>query len=556
MYNASVTARPTRLAWLSWALAAAAGPGLVAFCRIGDSDAGWHLALGRRIAGGAFPRTNALTWTATDVPWYDTSWLWDWATYLAQARFGLFSLQLITWLFFAAALCAVAFACARRGTPGVVVAVALLLVPRLAVRPHVATWTGLAVVVALCELGTLRARLLCVLVIAFAGNLHSGAPFAAGVLGFYCLQEFLRTRGARELAIAAAGVLALCANPGGLFNLTSLVWHLRVREVVVIEEYLRPTLSAQPLFFLLLPAALLLAWRGRRERPAELAIVVVFGALGLQAYRMDSEFAIVTAPLFAGALEGIGARFGRNARSAALGALTLAAIFGYRGDLTLRRLDLAAAWDAQAQPVRAVEFARAHRIGGHLFNGYSAGGYLEWALPESPSFVDGRVQCFPPGFFPAFYRAGHGAREFDAWLRSLGVDWALTSRQLPWLSGRSMLDRPGWALVYWDATDEIWLRRDAKANAALLGPLEYRHFLPRGSVVRSVAETAAGDLPAYAAEVERYEATTAEDPFAAVVRCALAARFHRGVQAECERAAALAPGPEVAALVRSAATLR
>lgn len=551
-----MTARSSRLAWLFWAAAAWAGPGVAAFCRVGDSDAGWHLALGRRIASGNFPRTNALTWTAADIPWYDTSWLWDWLTYLATARFGLAALQLITWMFFGAALCAVAWACARRGTPAVVVAVALLLVPRLTVRPHVATWTGLALVVALCELGTLRSRLACVLVIALFGNLHSGAPFAAGVLGLHCLQHFASTRRARELAVAAGGALALCANPGGLFNLTSLVWHLRVREVVVIEEYLPPTLAAQPLFFLLLPAALLLAFRARRERPAELAIVTVFGALGLLAYRMDSEFAIVAAPLFASALSGLGARFGQNARAAALGALTIASIFGYRADLTLQKIDFAAGWDPQAQPVRAAEFARTQKLRGRLFNGYSAGGFLEWALPESPAFVDGRVQCFPREFFPTFYRTSHSAQAFDGWLRSLGTDWAITSRHAPWLSGRALLDRPGWALVYWDDADELWLRRDAPSNEALIAQLEYRHFLPRGNLIASVAVAAPGDLLATAAEVERYEATTADDSYAAVARCAVAARLHRGGQVECERAAALAHGSAAEALVRAAASLR
>ncbi len=125
------------------------------------------------------------------------------------------------------------------------------------------------------------------------------------------------------------------------------------------------------------------------------------------------------------------------------------------------------------------------------------------------------------------------------------------------MSGKSLLDRPGWALVYWDDVDELWLRRDAPEKAKLLlAQLEYRHFLPRGSVVRSVAQTPPAELPAYAAEVARYEETTGDDPFAAVVRCALAARLHLGGEAECSRAAALAPGTEVAALVRSAASLR
>ena len=59
------------------------------FALVADTDAGWHLALGRLIATQGLPHTNALTWTARDVPWYDTSWLWDWVSYLLVARFGL-----------------------------------------------------------------------------------------------------------------------------------------------------------------------------------------------------------------------------------------------------------------------------------------------------------------------------------------------------------------------------------------------------------------------------------------------------------------------------------
>ncbi|HXN84352.1 MAG TPA: hypothetical protein VN883_17860, partial [Myxococcales bacterium] len=70
--------------------------GPLCFLPIADTDVGWHLALGRLIRASGLPHTNALTWTARDTPWYDTSWLWDQATAALTERFGLIGLQLVT----------------------------------------------------------------------------------------------------------------------------------------------------------------------------------------------------------------------------------------------------------------------------------------------------------------------------------------------------------------------------------------------------------------------------------------------------------------------------
>jgi hypothetical protein len=49
---------------------------------------------------------------------------------------------------------------------------------------------------------------------------------------------------------------------------------------------------------------------------------------------------------------------------------------------------------AQFFPVRATEFLRTHPQRGHLFNLYQWGGYLEWNLPQAPTFIDGRADPF------------------------------------------------------------------------------------------------------------------------------------------------------------------
>jgi hypothetical protein len=531
--------------WLFWPLAAWLVAGAPCFSVVGEADAGWHLALGRLIAQSGLPTTNALTWTARDVPWYDTSWLWDLGTYALTARAGLLGLQLATFATFGVALWAMGWACGRAAW--LVPAGAFLLLPRLAVRPHVATWAGFAVVLALCLAGEGRGALcrwLCVPIIAVAGNLHSGAPFAAALLGLWCAQEFWRTRRVSELIIAALGVAAVCANPGGLFNLRSLVWHLGVQQVVVIEEHLPPALRSEPVFFLLLPVALVLAWIKRRERPAYLAALVIFGALALRVSRMVYEFEILALPLVAGALLLLRAR----TQVLVAVALTLACAASHRAD-QIFRTRYGPEWNAEVQPVRAAAFARERGIEGRMFNAYVNGGYLEWA--GFPAFVDGRVQCFPPGFFAAFYRASHGPAQFQTWLRSLDVEWAIPSRVSPWLSGRDLLDGPGWALVYWDDLSEVFLRRDVPRFAPLIAKLEYRFFQPHGAIVGAVEKLAPPDLPLLLREIDRFDSAAPGDPFALLVRCAALTRMSNPDAARiCNQADGRVP-PRLLAKARS-----
>jgi hypothetical protein len=82
----------------------------VALRPVFDGDAGWHLAIGRLIAQSGIPRTNALSWTAPDHPWYATAWLFDLAAFELSRPFGARGIQLIVLLLLAATLVAWAIA--------------------------------------------------------------------------------------------------------------------------------------------------------------------------------------------------------------------------------------------------------------------------------------------------------------------------------------------------------------------------------------------------------------------------------------------------------------
>jgi hypothetical protein len=484
-----------------------AGP--YCFRLVGDSDTGWHVAVGRLVLQGSIPRTNALSWAFGSTPWYATSWLYDAAmAELARIFPQALGAQLLTFALLAAVAIALAWACAREDGAWVVPAIVLLLLPRLVPRPHVASWAVLAAVLALAPRST-RARAWCIVLVAIGGNLHAGAVFAAFVLGLESLEAFWRTRQRAELLIAAGAPLALLANPGLFFDARYLLEHLlRVNDVVQLREFVPPSLVREGAFFILLPVTLLLAVQRRRERPAQLVTVVVFAALGLHAQRMVCEAQLVWAPVLAAGLA-------RLPRLRPLLGVAAAVVAGFSLPLEARTLLLSPAWDARVLPVRAAHFLDEHAIAGPGFNGFTDGGYLEMARPGVPAFIDGRVQAVPPEALRELQESEATAAAFQSYLRRLGCEWAITTRLRLRMGGWHLLhDSPEWALVYWDDASEIYLRRGVPRFASIR---EYRAFVPWGHVVEGKH---LADLPLLLDETERFLKGSPHDPLALIVRCA------------------------------------
>ncbi len=513
-----------------------AGP--FCFTPVSDSDTGWHVAVGRLVLGGTLQHSNAFSWAWGNHPWYPTSWLYDaalagWVGVLP----GALGAQLLTFALLAGTVWALCAACDREGTAWVAPAIAILLVPRLVPRPHVASWALLAAVLALAPRDT-RRRGLCVALVAIGGNLHAGAVFAAFVLALHALEAFWRTRRRGELAIAALAGLALLANPGVLFNARYLLEHLlHVNDVIQLKEFEPPLPWMRPAFFALLPIALVLAVRRRRERPSLLIATVVFAGLGLRALRMVAEAEMVWAPTLAWGLSQVRWPALVGVAGAALAALSLR--------LSPPRLSLA--WDQRLVPERAVRFLDSQRISGAGFNAFRDGGYLEMARPGVQAFIDSRVQAYPDEAWRDLQEAEKTAESFQAWLRRVGCEWAVATRVRERLGGWHLLhDSKDWALVYWDDASEVFVRRDVPRFSAVRDALEYRYFHPWGRIVEGLSRA---ELPLLLQEVERFQRTTPGDALASVVRCAALRRLGSG---DADSACALRVGPDMAALLHRA----
>jgi hypothetical protein len=110
----------------------------------------------------------------------------------------------------------------------------------------------------------------------------------------------------------------------------------------------------------------------------------------------------------------------------------------------------------EASPVKAVNFLREHHVAGHMLNEYVYGGYLIWAAPEYPVFVDGRADVFEwTGVLGDFGKWATLESDPHGLLDKYDIDFCLISREAPMAR---VLPLIGWNPIYSDKLSVIFTR--------------------------------------------------------------------------------------------------
>lgn len=110
----------------------------------------------------------------------------------------------------------------------------------------------------------------------------------------------------------------------------------------------------------------------------------------------------------------------------------------------------------EQSPARAVTFINAH-LSGRMLNDYVYGGYLIWAAPSQPVFVDGRADVFEStGILNEFGQWATLQSDPDALLNKYQIDFCLLTRQSPMVHVLPLLH--DWRLVYSDDLSMIFER--------------------------------------------------------------------------------------------------
>jgi hypothetical protein len=303
------------------------------------------------------------------------------------------------------------------------------------------------------------------IVIALIAYGLSFVGFQAGSLISAKWQPVRRRHLAWSLVIAG---LALFANPVGMSQVlypidTMLHQHIGLSQA---QEW-QPLQITEPraiLLLLLLLCIFLLVLVRRSELQLQELILLALGVwLGFRHQRMLFVFGILAAPILSRMLadlwENYDAKRDRPVLNAwFIGFSLLVAVLAFPS----RRV-LAMAVE-QDNPVKAVSFLKTHHVSGRMLNEYVYGGYLIWAAPEYPVFVDGRSDVFEwTGVLGEFGRWATLQSDPHALLDKYRVDFCLLSHDAPMARVLPLL---GWNAIYSDSFSVIFIRPRSAITAA------------------------------------------------------------------------------------------
>lgn len=451
--------------------------------RFDDPDMWWHLKTGQIIwTTHTIPTTDIFSYTTNHHAWVPHEWLSQTLIYGAY-RFGAYS-GMMLWLCCLSAailiagyvLCTLYSGNAKVAFIGAM-AIWFFATAGLAIRPQMIGYLLLVIELLLMQLGrTGNPRWFFLLPPLFAVwvNCHGSFFFGFLLAALFLLCSFFDFRMGslvssrwpphrrRLLMIALVlSAIALFLNPVGvkqiLYPLNTLL-HQSI-QMSSVQEWMPLAMNGGRGLGLLvvLGCIFLLVIAHRSELFLdELAVLAVGTWLAVSHQRMIFVFGILAAPvlsrLLANSWDGYDAARDRPLPNAILIAVSLLAIiWGFPN-----RQNLAKQVTARS-PVKAVEFIQTHHLSGRMLNDYGYGGYLIWAAPEYPVFVDGRGDVFEwTGVLAQFGKWALLQSNPNTLLDKYAINFCLLTRTSPMAHVLPLL--PNWRTVYSSNKSMIFVR--------------------------------------------------------------------------------------------------
>ena len=391
---------------------------------------------------------------------------------------------------------------------------------RLAFRPELFSYLFIAVLLLMID-GFLRGRRkpLCFspLLMLLWVNLHPLAfvgliillIYIAGDLVTRVLRAPARRNGWRKLTggdflllvlIFAACCAAFTCNPVSVNRFLSPVELLTKHSeyIASLTEAKRLAIHEYPPAFLVtvLLTLFTLVMFFAMMAPADTMMLVVFGLISITMARNVPLLPVCAAPVFACQLARFvsymppeASVFFKSYRKAfnVLVAVLLVCLLVW----SLFLPNFGVGFSGALFPGGAIEYIKAHRPAGEMFNIYDWGGFLIWKLyPEYRVFIDGRgPDAYPPELWADYQAVQRGDEGWEAILDRYGVNFLLlvTGNKLHNLIGR--LNESGeWRLAYWDHVQDAEGRplhplamifvRDIPGNRPLIESYDYKLFKP------------------------------------------------------------------------------
>ena len=470
------------------------------------ADTWWHLRTGAWIwEHRRLPDVDLFSYTRAGTPWSPPGWPVQVLFYGLVQVVGYGALNV--WTAFMVLLTYGVVARTMRGGP-YLRALALILAALTgslyqAARPYMVTTLFTALFLWALETwyrGTGRPQRLFLLVALMAlwGNVHAG--FLAGFLvwGCYWLAALVEA-GTRPTArawdrvrtlsgLGVGLVLASWLNPQGP-ALWAYPWKtLRLEHLRWIQEWQAPDFTQPetwPFVAWWVLMLLVLGTGGPSWRWRHGLLWLAFGLMAFRAVRNIALFAVVAPVVWTAyarpwwsrrrkdlarcwaACKGRGAWLEHRFRPRPGTSpppvrprlnRTLVALAWGLALLRLAQVSTPAAMDAHLArtfPVASVAYLKALRPPGRLFNSYNWGGYLLWALPEYPVFIDGRTDLYGDTYLRLWARVVTAEPGWERVLSEYDVGVVLLEPHWPLAK---VLPYAGWREVYRDDRSVLFLR--------------------------------------------------------------------------------------------------
>ncbi|HEX3252541.1 MAG TPA: hypothetical protein VHS05_24090 [Pyrinomonadaceae bacterium] len=400
-----------------------------------DADFWWHLKTGEYIVKThSVPTTDFFSFTNYGKPWVAHEWLSEVIFYLIYSRFG-FNVLIVVF----AILTALAFWILYRRSEShpLIGAVAALLgvwtvLPTIGVRPRVFTLLLSSVYLALLARYIKREKgreiwWLVPLMVLWV-NLHGGfliglvliglalvgAPLDSWARGEKLTSAWPKVRG---LSVVLVGcLLAVLLNPHGfqIYKFPFEIFLSPVQQQAIVDwqspDFHQP--EALPLMILVFLTIWALSLSAKRVRPSELLFFIATLYMTLKSGRHVAILALVAVPLLADYLQiWITERSGdrlfsmtavdserANRMALMLSVMFLVPLIAFAAKLKATVFD---EWRQEVLkvPLSAVAYLKDNQITGNTFTDPNIwGGYVIWALPSNPVYIDGRIDMYGDQF--------------------------------------------------------------------------------------------------------------------------------------------------------------
>jgi hypothetical protein len=396
------------------------------YANVSDPDIWWHMRTGEWIfQQHAIPHADPFS--ISGQPWVAYSWLFDAFIYQIAQHWDLVGIVAYTvamWL----AITGFLFRLVRSLLPNFWLSSAITLAATLAMSrifgPRPGLFTTLFFILTLHTLlaaertGDTRKLWLLPLIMIVWANMHIQFVYGLFLIGVFAIEPLfarifrnrVASRGSSRtlwLVLAASIVATLC-NPygAGIYGvlwdffrqpkLYSLVIETQPMKFNHFTHYLAVALALVAAISLAYPyrrgsADRLASIRGRNLRPAWIILLIWATASGIHAERDVWVIAIIAAAAIALSLQQSSepAILATRTRNIAIGCVMAIILLGLTWIMPTNQQLLARV--ARVYPVGAVAYIHEHHLQGPIFNDFNWGGFLIYALPETPVTIDGRT---------------------------------------------------------------------------------------------------------------------------------------------------------------------